>query len=113
MVVRNENILIFKLIDCLCCWLKRISIPEIKRHPWFLKNLPKEIIESERKGNEEAQKEEGSQSVEEIMRIVQEARTAGRGSKDGGQAGGRSLESQDVEGDEESEVDVSADYAEQ
>ncbi|XP_057761653.1 serine/threonine-protein kinase SAPK3-like isoform X1 [Arachis stenosperma] len=54
---------------------KRITIPEIKQHTWFLKNLPREIIEADRRINEESGKEEPpSQSVEEIMRIVKEAR---------------------------------------
>ncbi|RYQ81054.1 hypothetical protein Ahy_Scaffold1g107064 isoform E [Arachis hypogaea] len=53
----------------------RITIPEIKQHTWFLKNLPREIIEADRRINEESGKEEPpSQSVEEIMRIVKEAR---------------------------------------
>lgn len=73
-----------------------------------MKNLPKEIIEAERKGYEETKKDQLSQSVEEIMRIIQEARMPGQGSKgtgDGGQAGTGSL---DVEDDEE--IDVSGDY---
>ncbi|XP_015963656.1 serine/threonine-protein kinase SAPK3 isoform X1 [Arachis duranensis] len=54
---------------------KRITIPEIKQHTWFLKNLPREIIEADRRINEESGKEEPpSQSVEEIMCIVKEAR---------------------------------------
>ncbi|XP_028772902.1 serine/threonine-protein kinase SAPK3 [Neltuma alba] len=88
---------------------KRISIPEIKQHPWFLKNLAKEMG----KGKDEAEKEEGRQSVEEIMRIIQEARTtAGQGSNGGGVVGGGSLDGGDLQADEESEVDVSGDYTE-
>ncbi|XP_054776010.1 serine/threonine-protein kinase SAPK3-like [Prosopis cineraria] len=91
---------------------KRITIPEIKEHPWFLKNLPKEIIEAEKKVNEEAQKDQPSQSVEEIMRIVQEAMTPGKDSKGGSQAGGGgSLDGEDDDDDEESQLDVSGDYA--
>lgn len=87
--------------------LKRVTLPEIKQNPWFLKNLPKEIIEAERIGHEETQKDQPSQSVDEIMRIIQEARTPGQGSKAGdvGETGTGSL---DVEDDEE--VDVSGDY---
>jgi len=48
---------------------------EIKQHLWFRKNLPREIIEAERKGYEETQQEQPSQSVEEVMQIIQEART--------------------------------------
>lgn len=92
---------------------KRITIPEIKQNPWFLKNLPKEIIEAEKKNYEEAQKDQPSQSVEEIMRIVQEARMPGQGSKGGGLAGGGgSMDGEDVEvEDEESEAEASGDYA--
>ncbi|RZC11299.1 Serine/threonine-protein kinase SAPK3 isoform B [Glycine soja] len=86
---------------------KRITIPEIKQYPWFLKNMPKEIIEAERKGFEETTKDQPSQKVEEIMRIIQEARIPGQGSKAGevGQVGTGSL---DIEDDEE--IDVSGDY---
>ncbi|KAL6979798.1 Serine/threonine-protein kinase sapk3 [Sarracenia purpurea var. burkii] len=60
---------------------KRITIPEIKQHPWFLKNLPKELKEGEKTNYEKG----GSggqllQSVEEIMQIIQEAK-GGEGSK--------------------------------
>ena len=69
--------------------------------------MPKEIIEAERKGFEETTKDQPSQKVEEIMRIIQEARIPGQGSKAGevGQVGTGSL---DIEDDEE--IDVSGDY---
>ncbi|QCD91499.1 serine/threonine-protein kinase SR [Vigna unguiculata] len=54
---------------------KRITMSEIKQHLWFRKNLPREIIEAERRGYEETQKDQPSQSVEEIMQIIEEART--------------------------------------
>ncbi|KAI0528580.1 hypothetical protein KFK09_001122 [Dendrobium nobile] len=57
--------------------MKRITISEIRKHPWFLKNLPREL-------NETAQsvyyKRDNSapiyslQSIEDIMKIVNEAR---------------------------------------
>ncbi|KAE9610196.1 putative protein kinase CAMK-OST1L family [Lupinus albus] len=56
--------------------LRRINLEEIKNHPWFLKNLPKELTESaqaiyyQRGGNPSF----SVQSVEEIMKIVGEAR---------------------------------------
>ncbi|XP_072987327.1 serine/threonine-protein kinase SAPK3 [Typha latifolia] len=46
---------------------KRITIPEIKKHPWFLKNLPKEIAEGERTNYEGRQADQPMQSVEEII----------------------------------------------
>jgi len=55
--------------------LQRISLKEIKNHPWFLKNLPRELTESAQavyyqRGNPSF----SVQSVEEIMKIVGEAR---------------------------------------
>ncbi|PNY07750.1 serine/threonine-protein kinase SAPK3-like protein [Trifolium pratense] len=85
---------------------KRITIPEIKQNPWFLKNMPKEIIEAERKGYVET-KDQPSQSVEEIMRIIQEARIPGQGSKPG-EDGQADTGSMNIEDDEE--IDVSGDY---
>ena len=85
---------------------KRITIPEIKQNPWFLKKLPRETMEAERKGGEDTQKDQPRQCVEEIMRIIQEARTPGPMSKasDVGQTGTGSLD------DEDDEVDVSGDF---
>ncbi|CAD6261575.1 unnamed protein product [Miscanthus lutarioriparius] len=77
---------------------KRITMSEIKSHPWYLKNLPRELKEeaqaayynrrgvgdagagasSSSNGNANAVAAAAaysSQSVEEIMRIVQEAQT--------------------------------------
>jgi serine/threonine-protein kinase SRK2 len=87
--------------------LKRITIPEIKQNPWFLKNMPKEIIEAERKGYVETKKDQPSQSVEEIMTIIQEARVPGQGSKAGDDGQG-DTGSMNIEDDEE--IDVSGDY---
>ncbi|XP_031385976.1 serine/threonine-protein kinase SAPK3-like isoform X2 [Punica granatum] len=86
----------------------RITIPEIKQHPWFLKNLPKELIEGERT-NYETELDKPLQSVEEIMRIIQEARTPGEGSKSGVQStAGPSNPDEDE--DLESDIDVSGEY---
>ncbi|XP_044462089.1 serine/threonine-protein kinase SRK2A-like isoform X2 [Mangifera indica] len=55
--------------------VRRISIKEIKNHPWFLKNLPRELTEPAqaiyyRKENPTF----SLQTVEEIMKIVEEAK---------------------------------------
>ncbi|XP_068312953.1 serine/threonine-protein kinase SAPK2-like [Pyrus communis] len=51
---------------------KRITIPEIKNHPWFLKNLPVEMMEG---GSWQCKDiNNPSQSVEEVLSIIQEAR---------------------------------------
>ena len=54
---------------------QRITIKEIKSHSWFLKNLPRELTEVAqavyyRKGNPTF----SLQSVEDIMKIVEEAK---------------------------------------
>ncbi|KAK1386136.1 serine/threonine-protein kinase SRK2A [Heracleum sosnowskyi] len=54
---------------------RRITIKEIKNHPWFLKNLPRELTEAAqvmyyRKENPAF----SLQSVDDIMRIMEEAR---------------------------------------
>ncbi|KAK9716273.1 hypothetical protein RND81_06G222700 [Saponaria officinalis] len=56
---------------------KRITIPEINKHPWFLKNLQKELIEGKTINNEKSDGEHSIQTEEEIMRIIAEARTPG------------------------------------
>jgi serine/threonine-protein kinase SRK2 len=72
--------------------------------------LPKELIEIEKTNYAEAGSEQPSQSVEEIMRIIQEAKMPGEGSKAGLRAAAGASDSDDVEADIESEVDVSGDY---
>lgn len=52
---------------------KRISLTEIKAHPWFLKNLPPELDEKEIIG-EVRSKNSDIQPVEEIKRLVADAR---------------------------------------
>ena len=62
--------------------LKRITIAEIKKLPWFLKSLPKEIAERDRANFKEPEPEPAAaQAVEEIMRIIQEAKALGDMSK--------------------------------
>nr|AFK47198.1 unknown [Medicago truncatula] len=55
--------------------LRRISLKEIKNHPWFLKNLPRELTESAQAAYYQRGNPSFSiQSVDEIMKIVGEAR---------------------------------------
>lgn len=91
---------------------KRITIPEIKKHPWFMKNMPKELIEGEKTNYEAAGCDQLLQSVEEIMRIIQEAKTPGEGAKlvDGQATGAGSSGPDDIEADLDSEVDNSGEY---
>ncbi|RDX89933.1 Serine/threonine-protein kinase SAPK7 [Mucuna pruriens] len=88
--------------------LRRISLKEIKNHPWFLKNLPRELTESaqavyyQRGGNPSF----SVQSVEEIMKIVGEARDpppVSRPVKGFGWEGEEDEAEEDVEEEEEDE----------
>ncbi|KAL1204017.1 Serine/threonine-protein kinase SRK2H [Cardamine amara subsp. amara] len=57
---------------------KRITLKEIKKHPWYLKNLPKELTESAQAAYYKRDNPSFSlQSVEDIMKIVGEARSPG------------------------------------
>jgi len=52
---------------------KRISLGEIKRHPWFMKNLPPELSEKDVHSIVE-QRQKTMQPVEDIKRLIEEAR---------------------------------------
>ncbi|KAK8959160.1 Serine/threonine-protein kinase SAPK7 [Platanthera guangdongensis] len=57
--------------------IKRITISEIKKHPWFLKNLPRELTETAQSvyyKRDNSAPTYSPQSVDEIMKIVKEAR---------------------------------------
>lgn len=55
--------------------MQRITIKDIKSHPWFLKNLPKELSEASQVIYYKKDDPSFSlQSIEEIMKIVSEAR---------------------------------------
>nr|XP_027094707.1 serine/threonine-protein kinase SAPK1-like isoform X2 [Coffea arabica] len=51
---------------------KRINIAEIKRHPWFLQNLPVEVMEAGSLQSNDINTP--AQSIEEVLAITQEAR---------------------------------------
>ncbi|KAK7259340.1 hypothetical protein RIF29_24944 [Crotalaria pallida] len=81
--------------------VRRVTIKEIKSHPWFLKNLPRELIETAQAVNCRKQNPTFSlQTVEDIMNIVEEAKTQLPVS--------RSIEGFDM-GEEEEEEDVDDD----
>lgn len=107
----SQDLTIYSVLTILSMssW-QRITLPEIKQHPWFLKNLPKELIEAE-KTNYAAVERDQLQRIEEINKIIDEARTPGQGSKVGGLAVAGPSDSDDVEADLDDEVDVSGDFA--
>lgn len=52
---------------------QRISIPEIRNHEWFLKNLPADLMDENTMNNQFEEADQPMQSVDEIMQIISEA----------------------------------------
>ncbi|XVE82739.1 hypothetical protein DITRI_Ditri16bG0030200 [Diplodiscus trichospermus] len=51
----------------------RITIPEIKNHEWFLKNLPADLMDENTMGNHFEEPDQPMQSTDTIMQIIAEA----------------------------------------
>ncbi|KAF3632922.1 Serine/threonine-protein kinase SAPK2 [Capsicum annuum] len=88
---------------------KRITIPEIKMHPWFLKNLPVELMEG---GSYQCvDVNNPSQSMEEVLAIIHEARVPLQVPKGGTYSCGGSMELDELdEADIEDVIETSADF---
>nr|AGH25067.1 serine threonine protein kinase [Catharanthus roseus] len=87
---------------------RRISIKEIKSHPWFLKNLPRELTDAAQAVYYRKENPTYSlQSVEEITKIVEEAKAPPPASRSISGFGWG------VEEDEEKEEDVEAEVEEE
>ncbi|KAL2499729.1 Serine/threonine-protein kinase SRK2I [Abeliophyllum distichum] len=52
---------------------QRITIPEIRDHVWFLKNLPADLMDERKMGNQFEEPDQPMQSLEVIMQIISEA----------------------------------------
>ncbi|CAJ2667876.1 unnamed protein product [Trifolium pratense] len=89
---------------------KRITIPEIKKHPWFLNKLPMEFVEEGK--NDVNGVVDSSQSIEEIQSIIQEARKPGEGPKIDGQfvGGGMDFDEMDADDDFDDDIETSGDF---
>ncbi|KAL8151666.1 hypothetical protein V2J09_021474 [Rumex salicifolius] len=92
----------------------RITMKEMKTHPWFLKNLPREMADSAQVSYYRRENPTFSlQSVEEIMKIVEEAKTPLLTSRSIGDFGwtekdidGRTIEEEEYEEVEEEYEEV-------
>lgn len=88
---------------------------EIKSHPWFLKNLPRELTEAVQLSyfrRDNSVSAFSDQTTEEIMKIVKEARTLPKSSRSGygyseecSDEEGKEVESEPKEEEEEAECD--------
>ncbi|XP_019229898.1 PREDICTED: serine/threonine-protein kinase SAPK1-like isoform X2 [Nicotiana attenuata] len=88
---------------------KRITIPEITKHPWFLKNLPVELMEG---GSYQCvDVNNPSQSMEEVLAIIQEAKVPLQVSKGGTNSFWGSMELDELdEADIEDLIENSGDF---
>lgn len=85
-------------------FMQRITLKEVKNHPWFLKNLPRELTESAQAIYYQRDNPSFSlQSVDEIMKIVGEARNPPPSSR---RVKGFGWGAEEVEGEEDVEEDV-------
>ncbi|KAG5391817.1 hypothetical protein IGI04_021780 [Brassica rapa subsp. trilocularis] len=90
--------------------VKRITIAEIKKHPWFTKNLPRELTETAQAAYFKKENPTFSaQTAEEIMKIVDDAKTPPPVSRSiggfgwGGEGDAEEVDEEEVEEDEDEE----------
>ncbi|KAK1617330.1 hypothetical protein QYE76_022847 [Lolium multiflorum] len=101
---------------------KRITIREIRNHPWFLKNLPRElteVVQAKYYKKDNSAPIFSDQTVEEIMKIVEDARTpppssvpvAGFGwAEEEDQEDGKRSDEEHKNDDDDEEYDVEDEY---
>lgn len=88
---------------------ERIAIPEIRRHPWFLKNLPVELMDG---GSYQCMDVNNpSQSMEEISLIIKEARIVVQLPRTRTYSFGGSMELDDL--DDIEDIETSGDFVSQ
>ncbi|XP_057541708.1 serine/threonine-protein kinase SRK2I-like [Amaranthus tricolor] len=58
----------------------RITIPEIKKHEWFIKNFPTDLMDENTMGSQFQEPEQPMQSIDTIMQIISEATIPAAGS---------------------------------
>lgn len=96
--------------------LQRITLKEIKSHPWFLKNLPRELTDAAQAAYYRKENPYSLQSVEEITKIVAEAKApppASRSVSAFGWGGEEDEEKEDVEEEVEEDEDEEDEYDKQ
>ncbi|XP_057986998.1 serine/threonine-protein kinase SAPK1-like isoform X2 [Hevea brasiliensis] len=88
---------------------KRITIPEIKNHPWFLKNLPMELMEGGSWQSNDVNNP--SQNIGEVLSIIQEARKPVELRKIGDHTLGGSMDLDDLDaGVDYEDIETSGDF---
>lgn len=91
---------------------QRITIPEIKKHPWFLNNLPIEFTEGEEASIQMRNVDNYStQSIEDALVLIQEAMKTSDNPKTEAPMFGGSMDLDEIDTDEDiDEVETSGDF---
>jgi len=91
---------------------KRITISEIEKHPWFLKNLPIELTEEGEANLQMSSDINPSQSIEEVLAIIKEASKSTTSTKGGENYVGGSIDFNDIIDDDTDldEIETSGDF---
>jgi serine/threonine-protein kinase SRK2 len=91
---------------------KRITIPEIKNHEWFLRNLPADLVDGPNPSYVFEDPNHPPQSIEELMRIINECKTVGTGVGMGTLLADAGLDADDMdlENDADPDVDSSGEF---
>ncbi|XP_022638692.1 serine/threonine-protein kinase SRK2E isoform X3 [Vigna radiata var. radiata] len=87
---------------------QRISIPEIRNHEWFLKNLPSDLMDGN-SNNQFEEPDQPMQSIEEIMQIIREATIPAAGSQSPNHdlTGSLDIDEEDMDTDPDLDLDSS------
>ncbi|OAY81459.1 Serine/threonine-protein kinase SAPK10 [Ananas comosus] len=89
--------------------IQRITIPEIKNHEWFLKNLPAGLMDDNAMSSQYEEPDQPMQSIDEIMQILAEATVPAAGTRGINQylTDGLDIDDDDMEDlDSDPELDV-------
>ncbi|XVF15610.1 hypothetical protein REPUB_Repub09cG0169200 [Reevesia pubescens] len=85
----------------------RITIPEIRNHEWFLKNLPADLMNESTMGNHFEEPDQPMQSTDTIMQIIAEATIPAAGAHGLNHYMLDNLDDEDMDDvDSESELDI-------
>ncbi|XXG49187.1 hypothetical protein AAC387_Pa02g3438 [Persea americana] len=91
--------------------LQRITIPEIRNHEWFLKNLPADLMDENMMNDQFEEPDQPMQSIDEIMQIIAEVTIPAAGTRGMNQylTGNLDIDDdmEDLESDPELDVDSS------
>lgn len=83
---------------------------EIRKHEWFLKNLPADLGDLGDRSYDFEDPSHPPQNVEEIMRIIAEARVPGIGAGLGYNDSALDVDDMDLENDADPDVDSSGEF---